>query len=202
MGLELDKIRLIAEKEMKNRRSHDFKDMGNKYYHGLRTAKLALDLRRRLFPGLDTEDELLTVSAWFHDVRNGEDDHCVLGAQTTARLLKGTVPEPELERICEIISVHDRRYDSYDPIIYLHQDADLLDHFGAYDIMMNASYGITMGESSEELRDRFFRETQNGIDNHRHRLHYDFSKELFDKRVEFQFRFAEEFKREMDCVIE
>ena len=43
--MDLEQIAAIAERELKNRATHPWKDMGNKYYHGLRVAKIALERR-------------------------------------------------------------------------------------------------------------------------------------------------------------
>lgn len=199
--MQLEKIQSILKDDLGQRRSHVWKDMGNKYYHGQRTAKLAVALRKRLFPELDGEDELLTVAAWYHDILNGEEHHCSRGAVRTRELLDGLASQEEIDRIAGIIAVHDDRDRPYDPIIQIHQDADLLDHFGAYDIMLTASYGILKGETAEQLRDRYVRGREDEIAEHRPLLRYELSRQIFDERQEFQRRFAEQLTRELDCVL-
>lgn len=122
---------------MDGKRSHPFKERSNKYHHGERVAALAVRLRQLILPDENDSDDILTVAAWFHDIRNGANHHAALGAQCTRELLAAHCTAEELDQICDIIAVHDSRRpndNAYLNIIKIHQDADHLDHFGVYDI--------------------------------------------------------------------
>lgn len=202
--MDLEPIRLILKQELEKRRSHDFKDMGNKYNHGLRTARLTLSMRRKLFPDRVDQDNILTIAAWFHDICNGEHHHEEKGAELTHGLLKDLVPKQDLDKICYIVSVHDDHRGSYDPLIKVLQDADLLDHLGAYDIILTSAYGITRGEDANQLL-RDFRHSyeiltgDSTAEHNRTELYYDLSRELFDHRLAFQRKFIEEYAWELEA---
>lgn len=199
--MQLDVIKKRLEDELAGRRSHSWKDMGNKYFHGLRTAKLALKMRTVILPDITDQDELLTVAAWYHDILNGDDDHCRRGASLTRRMLEGLADKKEIDRICDMIFVHDDRDTEYDPIIRILQDADLIDHFGAYDIVLTASYGMQNGETIDELSENFFRSRLDAISAHRPLIHYDLSLKLMDERLDYQLSFAKRLKDELDCSL-
>ena len=104
--MELEKIKQVAEERLKNSRSHVWKELGNKYYHGERVARLALELRRRVIPGDNSHDDILTAAAWLHDIANGlSSDHAAEGA----RLVRGLIPDfctpQELDAMAQRLSV-------------------------------------------------------------------------------------------------
>lgn len=71
--MDLKVISEIAAKEMKTKASHPFKEPGNKFYHGQRTAEIVKQLCNII--GYKENPEILTIAAWFHDICNGEEDH-------------------------------------------------------------------------------------------------------------------------------
>ena len=144
-------------------------------------------------------DDILTVSAWFHDICNGMDDHCALGAERTRELLTGHVTADELEQICHTIAVHDDRKPSdskYSDIVKIHQDADHLDHFGTLDIWRCVAYTIgnsrTMKDAMEFFRDVRPAETIRW----RSELHFDLSRRIYDDREKYMISFIERFALE------
>lgn len=44
-----------------------FMEKGNKYDHGQRVANLSKMIRKNILPDDNTRDDILIVSAWFHD---------------------------------------------------------------------------------------------------------------------------------------
>ncbi|NLI63506.1 MAG: hypothetical protein GX367_02080 [Bacteroidales bacterium] len=42
-------------------------EKGNKYDHGQRVANLSKMIRKNILPDDNTRDDILIVSAWFHD---------------------------------------------------------------------------------------------------------------------------------------
>ena len=93
-----EQIHLILREYLANGRSHSWKEKGNKYYHGLRTAVLAKKLRQTLFPQDQEADPVLTVASWFHDLCNGPVSYTHLDVYkrqvfscSPYRLRKGTV---------------------------------------------------------------------------------------------------------------
>lgn len=139
--MNLEYIRELAGEQMMQRRSHPSVEWGNKYYHGQRVGRLVLELRRLLFPDQRDWDEALLVAAWFHDIANDRSDpsvdHQQMGAVMTRSILKDVCLPKELDSICELIQYHDTRYPDnvhMSDKVKLLQDADLLDHFGIFDI--------------------------------------------------------------------
>ena len=95
--MNLERIHEIAEGELLGKRSHSWKEPGNKFHHGERVARIALELRRAIVPEDDSHDEILTAAAWFHDVCNGVRRHDLLGAERTRALLTGVCTDAELD---------------------------------------------------------------------------------------------------------
>ena len=199
--MNLEQIAAVAEKELKRKASHPWKDMGNKYYHGLRVAKIALGLRRELVPEDDSHDEILTVAGWFHDLENGKENHAVLGAQSTRRLLTGLCPPDALDEICALIEVHDRRHvGSNDPVwLKIQQDADLIDHFGTYDIMVTCSYAMLHGQTAEQLAHYLRFERAKEYVGERSELHFEVTRRMFDEKAAYVADFARRLEEEV-CI--
>ena len=192
--MELEKIKQVAEERLKNSRSHVWKELGNKYYHGERVARLALELRRRVIPGDDSHDDILTAAAWLHDIANGlSSDHAAEGA----RLVRGLIPDfctpQELDGICSIISVHDDRSErrhGYSVWVKLHQDADHLDHFGSYDVWMVSLWTLQKGGSILDAADYLTRIRSSEMPRYRAELNFELSRRIFDEKAEYQFNFG------------
>ena len=194
--MNLSAIKQIAQAEMGDKRSHPFKERGNKYTHGERVAKLALRLRQIIAPEENDYDDILTVAAWFHDICNGSDNHAAKGAERTLALLKEHCAEDDLEQICGIIAVHDDRNpgnNTYADIIKIHQDADHLDHFGTFDIWMVVAYTIGHDETINEAVRYLTKEWPNDNARWRSELHFDLSIKIFDEKTEFVKSYTERF---------
>ena len=196
--MNLEQIHEVAEAELLGKRSHAWKEPGNKFHHGERVARIARTLRQAIVPGDDSHDEILTVAAWFHDVCNGVQRHNVLGAERTRALLTGLCTDAELDEICGIIRVHDdrTRAPSLSHWVKLHQDADHLDHFGTYDVWMCVlecgANALTLPQAARRLMERNFEE----LPPKREELNYELSRRIFDERVACSQAFAARFEQE------
>jgi uncharacterized protein len=197
--MELDAIKKLAFELMGNRNSHSWKEKGNKYYHGERVAALALKLRGIIIPEDDSHDEILTVAAWFHDIANGNEEHARIGADKVREVLAAYCSKEELNSICEIISVHDDRYtgrDTYSDVIKLHQDADLLDHIGTYDLWIHIAYSIAHDLPITESIN-WLHEVRPTLDEqYRGELNYEVSKRIYDEKSDFVKYCGSRFKVE------
>lgn len=194
--MNLTEIKSIAINNLKDRRSHEWKERGNKYYHGERVAKLILTLRELIFPDDPSHDEILTVAAWFHDIMNGNDDHARIGAEETRSLLTGYCTIAELDEICAIIAVHDDRYSDrslFSDWVKLHQDADHLDHFGTYDIWMIFLYSLPHDRTILDELKYMLNERPLDFPKHRSELNFELSRIIYDEKIEFLKQFTERF---------
>ncbi len=197
--MNLSEIKSIAETNMKHRRSHDWKECGNKFYHGERVANLAITLRQIILPGDTSHDEILTVAAWFHDIMNGEDEHNIKGAWAARNLLKGLCANEELDEICSIIAVHDDRISDralFSDWIKIHQDADHLDHFGTYEIWAMPLYAISHDHTIGDELNYLFNERKLDFPKHRSELNFEISRIIYDEKIEYLKNFTERFALE------
>ena len=202
--MNIEKIREIAAEVLMDKKSHPWKERGNKFQHGERTGKIAVELRKRILPDDDSHDEIMLAAALFHDVANGDverDEHGKVGAEQTRKLIKEFCTEEELNEICRLIEVHDDRYpdsDRYPYWVKLHQDADYLDHLGTYDIWMCSIECARQNRTVTEAADYFANKRPGELLAARCIMNYEISRRVLDEKVEFQRAFAERFVREMN----
>ena len=197
--MNLDKIQKRAFELMGSRKAHLEREVGGIYYHGQRTANVAVTLRKQLIPDDDSMDNILRASAYFHDVAKGIEPHAKYGTIVAEEALKDLVTEDELASICELISKHkgrDLNNESTSPFVKLFQDADLIEHFGMYEIWMNFQYyAHTNGTMVDAIK--FYDEHHDiHVGNNRKLLNYDISKKIFDEKVEFEKLFIDRLKKE------
>lgn len=197
--MDLITIKKLAYEHLGNKNSHHWKEKGNKYYHGERVATLVLELRKLILPEDDSHDEILTVTSWFHDIMNGNEDHATQGAKKAREVLQGYCTEAELDTICEIIAIHDDRTtgrDTYSDYIKLHQDADLLDHFGIFDIWMSFSYFVSHGKNMKDVM-HWLSEVRPFEDaKYLSELNYEISRRIYKEKSDFVRSFSERFQVE------
>jgi len=198
--MDMKLIKETAFEIMGNKSSHEFKEKGNKFYHGERVAALAMKLRKLVLPDDDSHDEIMTVAAWFHDIMNGNDDHERKGAIKTRGVLSPYCTNEELNEICGMISVHDDRHsgrDTFSAYIKLHQDADHLDHFGTFDVWMSFIYAVPHHQTINDVKTWLLekRPAENG--KYRNELNFEVSRRIFDEKMEFLKYFSNRFGVEM-----
>lgn len=196
--MDSEKIYGILCENLENKKSHSDKEIGNKFAHGLRTAKIVLKLREIIIPNDSSHDEILTVAAWFHDIKNGTESHCEKGAAKTRELLSECCKEDELNEICKIIKSHDDRSHTCDYSVYvkLHQDADHIDHFGIFDIWSTFIYAVphdwTFLNACEFFENVRFGDRQKFYDE----LNFDISKAIYNEKMDYVKSFSERFSCE------
>lgn len=185
--MDLIRIEQLAAAEMKGRASHPYKETGNKFYHGQRTAKLAAYLCDQT--GYAGARDTLHAAALFHDVANGQDDHGARGAEIARRLLAPECTADELNEICALIRRHDERTRAdCSMALMLLQDADLLDHFGTFEIWSMFKYATREDLSMKETARLM--QTNAYSDYERSMLHFDICREVFDEKRRFAAAFT------------
>ena len=196
--MDLDRINEIAHNTMSHRKSHLQREKGFIYYHCQRVAKIALSLRRELFPDEDAMDDIIYVASVFHDVTKGIEPHQETGAVLVKSLLRDECSPEQLEFISDIIALHNNRnHEELPYYIKLVQDADMLDHFGSMEIWMNFLYSAH-GERNVLESVQFWEgeEYDSYLKKSRSQLNYDRSKRIFDTKLEFVQQFQARFKAE------
>lgn len=188
-------IKDICITEMRNSSSHPFKEKGNKYYHGQRVAKIIEQLCKIIKYGDNTD--ILTVSAWFHDICNGSENHEVLGADKTCILLKEYCSEYELSSIRTLISTHDSRKKPELSIeSQILQDADLLDHYGAFEVWSTFGYAFKENFSMTETAELMVRNYTEEFEQERNQLHFEISQKIYNEKRQYVVEFVNRMKEE------
>ncbi len=191
--MNLQKIKEIAKHLMVERKAQLEREKGGIYYHGERVANLALALRKEILPDNSSYDDILTVSALFHDCAKGIEPHDEYGSIVARHALKNHLPEDELNKVINLIEVHCMRkpdnndYDAYTKIL---QDADMIDHFGIYQIWMNIQYWAHTDGSFHDMIDYYKKNHESNSSKHRKLLNYEYSKNIFDERIAFEREFV------------
>lgn len=192
IDMDINRIGELAFNIMGKRKAHTKRETGYIYYHGLRTAKLAVELRKMLDEIDNTKDNEIYVASLFHDISKGIEPHGVNGSILVQQILKEECSPEELVDIAEIIRCHNLRNSDEDwsKHIKIVQDADMLDHMGTMDVWLNFIYQAydekSVDESIEFFNDE---EYESYLKECRRKLNYDISKKIFDDRVEFIYEF-------------
>ncbi len=206
----MEELRAVLKSTLSEKSSHVWKEPGNKYDHGLRTATLALRLKAAL--GLsDTavNPDILTVAAWFHDVCNSADepDHENAGADLLPSLIGQYCTAEELDEIRHLVRVHDTRLKSipteerlctYSHAVLLLQDADLLDHVGTYSVWATFSDLVYRRKTPYDYVAPF----ENGAfdrwaESWRIKMNYEETRAIYNEKIAFEVAFARRMKREL-----
>lgn len=202
--MNIERINKIAFKTMGKRKSHLQREKGFIYFHCERVAKISLNLRRSIFSDKELKDEIIYVGALFHDVTKGIEPHNKTGAHMIRALLQEECTEQEINAISEIIELHNIRHkEEHAYHIKIVQDADILDHFGSLEIWLKFMYSAHTEESVFDAIQLWeSEEHKKYLESSRNALNYDFSKELFDKKVEFETEFKKRFRLECHGAIQ
>lgn len=205
----LDELRAICETQLAAKSSHTWKEPGNKFCHGIRTAKVAERLRTAICPDdTSVNPDVLTVAAWFHDLRNGQEDHENAGADALPALIGHLITEEELTAVCDLIRLHDHRLRDvtiderlsvYSPSLLLLQDADFLDHLGTYSVWATFADFTYRQKTPYDYAAQF---TDGSYDRFaarwRREINYPRSLEIFEEKINFEVEFGKRMLRELD----
>lgn len=184
--MTFEEIKLLAFQLMGERKAHLEREKGGIYYHGERTAKTIIILRKLILPHNTTHDETLRIAALFHDIGKGIEPHAKYGAALSREALKDCIPANMLEEVCHLISLHASRSpqnNTYSDNVKLLQDADLLDHYGTFSIWMDIQYSAYTEKTLKECA--FFNndEWDSHCANSRAALNYQDSQKIFDEKI-------------------
>ncbi len=187
----------IANENMKPRKPIAEREAGYLYCHGLRAAKIALDLADAVDEAGAVDRDVLFAGALFHDVAKGQKPHARIGAEMIRTLLAPVCTPAELGAVADLVRRHNKRGDVDTTALKLLQDADTLDHVGAQQVWMTFQW-VAYHEQSQKDALAWIRGEQNRywLDTLRERLHFDISRERFAQRVALSEAFFEALERE------
>lgn len=197
--MDFDRLEALAFSLMGKRQSHLERETGFTYDHGLRVSRLALALRRRLFPNDASFDDVLRCAALFHDLGKGVGEHGHTGAVLARDALGDLLPPAQLDTVCHLISVHNKRRlggEGYSPAARLLQDADLLDHYGSCEVWLNVSVCRHLGQHFHQALDFYKNAWPAQTAHDRELLNFDLSRQIFDDKVAFSNLYAARLEKE------
>lgn len=193
--MDFERLDGIAQKLMKRRRAHNDRETGSVYYHGARTARGVIALRKMVTDDA-SHDALLTCAAMFHDVGKGLNPHGRYGALITTEALNEELEQDALSEVARLIELHEdkRGVESpHDIWARLLQDADLLDHIGSYEIWMACNYYAYRQEPMEHMAEWYCGPFETEMAKLRPLINYDASRAIFDSKVAFEREFIRRY---------
>lgn len=197
VGMDLVLIEQKAREVMGERLSHRYREPGYIFTHGQRVGRIALQLRKLIYPGQEQDDSVILVGSWFHDVGKGIEPHWEYGALLVRELLRDLCSPVELGQIAEIVGNHTlRKQKPFPAHVKLVQDADILDHFGSQEIWLNFNRAARSGGGLGESLRFYDEQYAANVLKARKLLNYREAIEFFDKKDEFVQEFVERFRLE------
>lgn len=188
--MDFQKLDGIAFRLMGKRKSHLEREVGAAYFHGKRTGRGAVELRKRLFPEDDSMDDILLCAGMFHDMCKGLEPHADNAAFLCRKVLQEEMTEAELDAVCRLIQQHDKRHPGTEVNTVwerLLQDADVMDHYGSQGIWMSNTYYAYCGQREmAALSEFYFKEWDPQCESDRKKLNFDLSRQIFDEKVAFE----------------
>lgn len=155
---------------------------------------------QKIFPD-NSCDDVIFAGALFHDAGKGREPHGEVGAAIVRKELCGLVLPGEMERIAEIVLLHDRRgaeASAYPGYVKLVQDADLIDHDGTIDVWVNFWYQACEDAPMQASIEYFQKINEVDQPIRQKLLNFEVSREVQKKRYEFEKQFFERFQREAE----
>ncbi len=199
--MDKHKVIEIARSAMADLKPMPTREKGYVFHHGLRTAKIAMSLADIEDHSPKVDRDILFAAAVFHDIGKGTDPHNETGADMAEDLLEGECLPGEISGITQIIREHNQRHRAMDctMVARIHQDADILDHFGTQNIWLafhwNAAHEETPHQSLEYFRGPESERWQTWA---RASLNFDASLKIFDEKIAFEGDFFDRFAKEIE----
>lgn len=200
--MDIEYITKIAYEKMGKSKTQITREKGFIYFHGLRTAKLALTLRKHIFPKITQYDDVIFVGALFHDCGKGIEPHDETGQVLVKHFLKDCCSKDELGIISDIVRFHrDRKMSNDYPIwVQIVQDADILEHQGTTEIWLNVAYSLYEERSYDRAIEWWTKDEKSleGRIKLKVKLNFDFSKKIWDEKVQFVDKFIKRLEEESE----
>ena len=199
LTLELTKEFVKDNIEKLNRPNYPFR---SRYRHTLRVLMWAERLQKVLGGDL----EVLQYSALLHDCDwNGEENHAITSYKTAKKFLdKFNIEETFKHKVLEGVRYHNEQgIKGLSKETYILMDADELDEVGAVCIMWDtlAEQYTNKNVSYKSVYERINKYTKGFYDNIE-RLNFEYTKEIYRRKVEFQELFIKEAKEELEIELD
>jgi HD superfamily phosphodiesterase len=196
----MDRQRIIdiAREALGELDSHDGRERGFVFRHGLAVARLAVNLSRQVQADVDVSDEVLFCGGLFHDCAKDSPDHAAAGARKVRRLLADELPPDDIDAVAHLVEHHnDRGKPTHAAAVHVLQDADVLDHLGAQNIWLAIYFAATHDRDLAETV-AFYRHEQADGDHETARasLNFETSRREFDRRIAVTDAFYAELEHE------
>ena len=188
--MDFERLNEIAFRLMGKRKSHLEREAGAAYFHGQRTGKSAVLLRKKLIPDESGMDDILLCAGMFHDMCKGLEPHADNAAFLCRKVLADELTAEEMDAVCQLIHNHDKRHPGteintvWERIL---QDADVLDHYGSQGLWMSNTYYAYCGQREmAALGEFYFSEWEPQCQADRAKLNFDLSRQIFDEKTAFE----------------
>jgi len=76
--MDINRIKELAFDKMGKRKPHNKREEGYIFYHGLRTAELAIQIREMIDETDNSKDNIKYVASLFHDIAKGIEPHTLI----------------------------------------------------------------------------------------------------------------------------
>lgn len=198
--IDREQLTELARKAMGESVCLPEREQGYTFHHGLRTARIALDLHARLDAPDGAEADLTFAGALFHDIGKGLRPHHEIGAAMTVELLGPHLSAGTVEQVARVVREHNQRQRPAEclPESRIVQDADILDHVGAVLIWQAFHYSAVRHETPAHAVAYYFGpEHQQWLDGLSLSLNFELSRDLLAERRVFTHAFYERFAREI-----
>ncbi len=210
-GVEVDKAAIIAWAKNKMSAADESPlEPGYRWYHGVRTAKLACHLATHMRLNIDID--ALELGGLLHDIGKagyrGPEPHGPRGAEIIRQETAHLFSPAELELVATIVANHYERPKSkywrhkeppsFPAEVLLVQDADILDHMGANAIWLAFHYGAGEGFSQAAAIQRFFAFDPPWYEESLASLNFDISRRELEHRLSFVRSFYRQWEKETD----
>lgn len=203
--MNIQNINQIAYEKMGKVKAHIKREKGFIYYHGLRTAKLALTLRKNIYPEVSKYDDIIYVGALFHDIGKGIEPHEETGQILVQHILKKHCTAEEVSMISDIVRFHrDRKVASDYPMwVKLVQDADILEHQGTTEVWLNFAHSLYEERSHERAIEWWLKDEKSleGRTKQQGKLNFSFSRKIWDEKIKFVDSFIKRLEAESEGEI-
>lgn len=202
--MDINFLEELAYKKMGKVRAHLEREPGHIYYHGLRVAKLSINIRKLIFPEESNFDDIIYTGGLFHDIGKGIEPHEETGYAVVKHILQEYCESSELNKVSEIVRYHCKRVfpNDYPLWIRIVQDADILDHMGTTEIWLNFLYTAYEGRSIDRSLEWYCGDEVKGhLEKMRNMLNYNESKDIWEEKVRFVDQFVQRLRLEADGEI-